>query len=107
MRSQRPVGTERAHRRGWSEVALVPPGGPGLATARVFTDSTRNGAARVSDTTSDVTNYRGGELSPQRFVRPPQPAGPNTDESLQVVPVQINSRLALSRNRGIPPMVGG
>lgn len=53
---------------------------------------------RLAETTMrPAGTFTGGGLIVQRFLRA---AGPNDDASLELAPVQINARRALSRNRG-------
>jgi hypothetical protein len=54
---------------------------------------------RLAATTARPSGtYTGGGLVVQRFLRPP--AGPNDQASIELAPVSINARRAMSRTRG-------
>lgn len=75
---------------------------PQDGTAAIFGELQRSitddPGIRVS--TNNRRTFTGGGLTLQEFVR--APGQPNSDEALDVVPLQINSRRALSRFRGLP-----
>lgn len=75
---------------------------PQQAITRWMLDSLRGpGGIRVAETTArPAGTFTGGGLVVQRFLRPP--TGPNHPDSLDQVPVAMNSRRALNRQRGRP-----
>jgi hypothetical protein len=56
------------------------------------------GLRLAATTARPAATFTGGGLIVQRFLRPP--AGPNDAASLELAPVSVNARRALSRTRG-------
>jgi hypothetical protein len=56
------------------------------------------GLRLAATTARSAGTYTGGGLNVQTFLRPP--AGPNDAASLELAPVSVNARRAMSRTRG-------
>lgn len=68
--------------------------------AGVLSSLLEDPAIRLAETTSrPAGTYTGGGLTVQRFLRPA--VAPNSPDQLELAPVSMNARRALSRNRGV------
>lgn len=92
-------------RRDWPPLVAGAWRPPGIVDRPVIASLQRSMLAqgtRVALTTARTSRtYTGGARGPQTFLRPP--GGPGNPETLATAGATLNSRNALSRNRGRPP----